>query len=373
MKPLDSSSVDLVPPPELQAEHNVALAPLTTIGIGGPARWLLRPDSEARLRDSLLWCAEHGESPLVLGGGSNLLIADAGWPGLVIHNAIGGLQFQPDDDDVLAIVGGGNNWDDFVSATVAAGLQGIECLSGIPGTVGASPVQNIGAYGQEVKDTIAWVEVMERSSGTIAQFTNADCGFAYRWSRFKGEDRDRFIVTRVAFRLRRGASPELRYGDLTRYFEKRQIATPTLTQVRDAVIAVRASKGMVVSPEIPDSQSCGSFFMNPIVSTEKGDAVYRTAVDSGRISDSDKMPRYPAGEGQVKLSAAWLMEKSGLRKGQVHGNVGLSSRHVLAIINRGGGTAAEVVAFARVIQSHVKETFDVELHPEPVFVGIPSI
>lgn len=369
MKPLDSSKSDLVPPPGLHAEHDVALAPLTTIGIGGSARWLVRPNSESQLRDCLLWCAESGESPLVLGGGSNVLISDSGWPGLVIHNAVSGLQFQSDGDAVIASAGGGIIWDDFVAATVSANLQGIECLSGIPGTVGASPVQNIGAYGQEVKDTIMRVDVIDRSNGEIIRFTGEECGFAYRWSRFKGEDRDRYVVTRVAFRLRRNGTPELRYGDLTRYFEDREIATPTLAQVRDAVIEVRAAKGMVISPDIPDSKSCGSFFMNPIVSASKADDIYRIAIESERISPSDKMPRFPAPDSQVKLSAAWLMEKSGLSKGQTHGNVGLSSRHVLAIINRGGGTAVEVIDFAREIQGRVNDAFGVDLHPEPVFVG----
>lgn len=307
---------------------------------------------------------------LILGGGSNLLISDAGWPGLVILNGITGIEFEPVNDEMTrAIAGGGTGWDDLVRQCVDADLQGIECLSGIPGTVGASPIQNIGAYGQEVKDTIEWVEALDRSSLELRRFAAAECGFGYRWSRFKGEDKDRYVVTRVAFLLRRGGTPTLRYGDLTRYFADAAIEQPTLHQVREAVIAVRRAKGMVVADDLPDSRSCGSFFMNPIVPEAVADEIAQRVAESGLLRDGEKMPRYEAGEGQAKLSAAWLMEKSGLAKGHVHHNVGLSTCHVLAIINRGGGTSAQVLSLVKHVQATVRESFGIELHPEPVFVG----
>jgi len=352
-------------------KENVSLADHTTIGIGGPAAHFAAVATPEELIQALEWSRKQNLQVLVLGGGSNLLVADCGWPGLVIKIAIGGIDSPriEDENRVRLVCGGGVAWDDFVAYSVDLGLQGIECLSGIPGTVGASPIQNIGAYGQEVRETIAWVEVMERETGQIQQFSNADCGFGYRWSRFKGNDKDRYVVLRVAFDLAEGAPPALRYGDLTRYFEANKIANPSLIDVRRAVIEVRRSKGMVIDPEIADSRSCGSFFMNPIVDQETVARVREIALQKGLMSAEEKMPEFPAGGGKVKLSAAWLMERAGLKKGEVRGNVGLSSRHVLALINCGGGTSDEVQAMVRHAQQTVQNRFGIDLHPEPVFVG----
>jgi len=350
-------------------QQNVPLAPLTTIGIGGMARYLMRAETVDDLRSALAWAAEQQAPVFILGGGSNVLVADQGWPGLVIQMALPGIEFEQTADAVRVISGAGVNWDDLVAETVKRGLQGIECLSGIPGTVGASPIQNIGAYGQEVAETIAWVEALERTTGELHRFAGSDCGFAYRWSRFKGEDAGRFIVTRVAFDLRPGETPSLRYGDLTRHFAAEGVSDPTLQQVRDAVIAVRRSKGMVVAPDLPDSRSCGSFFMNPIVPLATAEHVRQVALAQGLMQADDRMPEFPAGEGLAKLSAAWLMERAGLRRGEAHGNVGLSSRHVLALINRGGGSSAEIQALVKQVQDTVSGRFGVDLHPEPVFVG----
>lgn len=350
-------------------QQNVPLASLTTIGIGGTARYLMRAETVDDLRSALVWAAEQEAPVFVLGGGSNVLVADQGWPGLVIQMALPGIEFEQAGDAVRVIAGGGVNWDELVAETVKRDLQGIECLSGIPGTVGASPIQNIGAYGQEVAETIAWVEALERATGKVHRFAGSDCGFAYRWSRFKGDDAGRFIVTRVAFDLNPGGTPSLRYGDLTRHFAAESITNPTLQQVRDAVIAVRRSKGMVVAPDLPDSRSCGSFFMNPIVPLATAEHVHQVAVAEGLMQVDEKMPQFPAGEGMAKLSAAWLMERAGLRRGEAHGNVGLSSRHVLALINRGGGTSAEIEALVKHVQETVSRRFGVDLHPEPVFVG----
>lgn len=353
-------------------EEDVSLAPHTTIKIGGPARYFTRAETTAKLQQALQWARSTSNPILILGGGSNLLVADAGWPGIVIKNAIGQVAIEDEGDAALATVGGGVDWDDFVAETVRRNLQGVECLSGIPGTVGAAPVQNIGAYGQEVKDTIEWVEVVDRRSGETRRIPGHECQFDYRWSRFKGEDKDRFVVTCVAFRLQKNAAATLRYGDVTRYFDERQIAAPTLQQVREAVLEIRRAKGMVVDPAIADSCSCGSFMMNPIVEEDHAAAVEETARRRGSLGAGETMPRYGAGPGLVKLSAAWLMERAGLKKGETLGNVGLSSRHVLAIINRGDGTAGEVLALVRRIQKTVGDAFQVRLVPEPVFVGFPA-
>lgn len=353
-------------------EEQVSLAPYTTIKIGGPARYFTRVETPAQLQEALQWASSTGTAPFILGGGSNLLVADAGWPGLIIKNAIPGITFEDADGAVMAIAGGGVDWDAIVAATVEQNLQGLECLSGIPGTVGAAPVQNIGAYGQEVKDTIAWVEALDRRGGEVIRIPGAECDFAYRWSRFKGADKDRYVVTRVAFRLQKDAPATLRYGDVTRYFDERQITAPTLPQVRDAVLEIRRAKGMVVDPAMADSRSCGSFMMNPIVAEAHGATVEQIARERGSLGPAETMPRYAAGTGQVKLSAAWLMERAGLKKGEKLGNVGLSSRHVLAIINGGQGTAEEVLALVRRIQQVVYAEFQVRLVPEPVFVGFPA-
>jgi UDP-N-acetylmuramate dehydrogenase len=345
---------------------NQSLAPHTTIGIGGTASHFINVHSVDELVQALDWAGSGNMPVLVLGGGSNLLISDSGWPGAVIKVRIMGIEDCPSRDGKTRVTcGAGEAWDDLVKHSVGAGLQGIECLSGIPGTVGASPIQNIGAYGQEVKETIAWVEAVDRMTGKLHKFANGECEFDYRWSRFKGKDRDRYVVTAVAFDLNTNGSTQVRYGDLTRYFDERKIETPSLSDVREAVIAVRRSKGMVVDPEIADSRSCGSFFMNPVVPIEQAAQVRNLA----ELREGEKFPEFPAGEGTVKLSAAWLMERAGLKRGAIYGNVGLSSRHVLAVINRGGGTSAEIESLVRHVQLAVQSKFGIELHPEPVFAG----
>jgi len=360
-------------PVGLTLRENVGLDQYTTIGIGGPARWMVDCRSTEELRLALMWATEAQVPIFVLGGGSNVLVADTGWPGIVIRNCIGEMDFAPAGENVEAVAGGGINWDDFVRESVERNLQGIECLSGIPGTVGAAPVQNIGAYGQEVKETIAWVEAMERSSGLVRRFSNHECRFDYRWSIFKGSARDQYVVTRVAFLLRPGGAPSLRYGDITRYFTEQQIDNPTLAQVREAVLEIRKSKGMVIDAEIADSRSCGSFFMNPIVNQDIADNVEQIATSGATALPGASMPRYPAGPRQTKLSAAWLIERAGFQKGHVCDNAGLSSRHVLAIINRGGARAADVTKLVSEIQQRVLEKFFIKLQPEPVFVGFEDL
>lgn len=339
----------------LSIESNVPLAPMTTLGIGGPARYFVRATTVDDLHEALRWSRERGEPLLLLGGGSNVVIADRGFSGLVVHIDLCGITLRSEDDYATVHVAAGEVWDDFVSMAAGHGWAGIECLSGIPGSAGATPIQNVGAYGQEVSETIAAVEALDRTTGVARTFTPAECRFAYRSSLFKTMERDRWIITGVTFRLRRGGAGSARYPELRKYLEERGESADDLRNVRNAVIAIRRRKGMVLDPADPDTRSDGSFFTNPIVP-----AAELPLVD---------MPRFPAGEGLVKLSAAWLIEHAGFARGTIRGNVGLSSKHTLAIINRGGGTAAEVIAFAAEIQQRVRERFGVDIQPEPAFIG----
>ena len=339
----------------MQLEENVPLAPFTTIGIGGPARFFFRAATVDDLRAGLDWARANDQRAFILGGGSNLLISDAGFDGLVLHADLRGITVESEDEYAMVKVAAGEPWDAFVAKAVDNGWAGIECLSGIPGSIGATPIQNVGAYGQEVSETIARVEVLDRTSGLATWFTNWDCRFGYRSSLFKNIERDRYIVLSVTFRLRRGGEATVKYPELQRYIDEQGIGLSDLRGVRAAVIAIRKRKGMVLDPADPDTRSDGSFFMNPIVP------------DFAPFASLD-VPHFPAGDG-VKLSAAWLIEHAGFHKGYVHGNVGLSTKHTLAIINRGGGTAREVVELMTMIQESVKAKFGVEIHPEPNFIG----
>lgn len=347
----------------MQLLQNVPLAPLTTIGIGGPARFFFSAQSVDELREALAWAKGRGVAVFVLGGGSNLLIADDGFDGLVIRIELRGITTESEDAGAVMVnVGAGEPWDEFVSHAVERGWAGIECLSGIPGSTGATPIQNVGAYGQEVSETIARVEVLDRESGTVRWFTNAECAFGYRSSHFKNVERERYVVLSVTFRLVKNGAAAVRYPELQRYLDERGIDLRDLGQVREAVIAIRRRKGMVIDESDPDSRSDGSFFMNPILSRESYERFAERAPDA---------PHFPSGA-DVKLSAAWLIEHAGFGKGFTRGNVGLSSKHTLAVINRGGGRAAEVVELVRMIQAGVRDAFGVEIHPEPNFVGFAT-
>lgn len=342
----------------MRVEENVPLAPLTTIGIGGPARFFFRATTVDEIRAALDWARERGVPLFILGGGSNLLISDRGIDALVLHADLRGVTVESEDEYAMVKVAAGEPWDAFVATAVGSGWAGLECLSGIPGSTGATPIQNVGAYGQEVSETIARVEVLDRTTGLVTWFTNWDCRFGYRSSLFKNYERERYVVLSVTFRLKIGGDAAVRYPELQRYVEEHGIARDDLRGVREAVIAIRKRKGMVIDPADPDTRSDGSFFMNPVVSAPEYESFARRWPDA---------PHFPAGDG-VKLSAAWLIERAGFHKGYVHGNVGLSSKHTLAIINRGGGTASEVMKLVRMIQQRVREEFGVEIHPEPVIL-----
>ncbi|HUO61116.1 MAG TPA: UDP-N-acetylmuramate dehydrogenase [Candidatus Acidoferrales bacterium] len=342
-------------------QQNVPLAPLTTLGVGGPARFFFRAESESQALEALAGAHRQSLSAFVLGGGSNLVVSDAGFPGLVLHVAFKGVRSEHSGDRVGFAVAGGEDWDSFVAQTVKAGCSGLECLSGIPGTVGASPVQNIGAYGQEVSESISRVRAINLATLETREFSNAECEFSYRHSFFNSREPGQWLITRVDFELARRGQPRLQYPDLKKYFAEN--ASPTLCQIREAVREIRHRKSMLLVEGDEDARSAGSFFRNPIVSRDQFAHIQDVAAERGLVP-----PSFPAGD-SVKVPAAWLIEQSGIVKGFTLGKVGISRKHTLAIVNRGGATAADVLALKSFVQERVLERFGVELQPEPVFLG----
>lgn len=339
-------------------QENVSLAPLTTLKVGGPARFFVKAETEAEVIEGFAFAAAIGEAVFVLGGGSNVLISDRGFDGLVIQPALKGIEMFPKNGDVRVVAGAGEDWDAFVRECVLNDLAGLECLSGIPGFVGGTPVQNVGAYGQEVSETIRSVKCFDRRSGKVVELTNEKCAFEYRRSIFNSSEKDGYVVLSVSYLLKRGGTPKLVYKDLIEHFAGRN---PTIHEVRNAVIEIRRSKSMVIEPDDPNSRSAGSFFKNPVVSQDKYDEIAAAA--------ELPVPSFSAEDRMVKIPAAWLIEQSGFRKGFRMGNAGISSRHTLAIINCGGASAGEIVDLMRSVQDGVRKKFGISLQPEPVFVG----
>jgi UDP-N-acetylmuramate dehydrogenase len=348
-------------------QENVALAPLTTFRVGGPARFFVEAKSIAEAEQAVALAQTKSLPLFVLGGGSNLLVADSGWPGLVLKVAISGIEQRPGNNDdegrVLFDAGAGEPWDRFASHAVLANCAGVECLSGIPGSVGGTPVQNVGAYGQEVSQTIESVEVFDRRDGQVRELCREACGFSYRSSIFNTTERERFIILRVTYALLPGGDAHIEYSDLKQHFEGRE-TLPNLAETREAVRHIRARKGMLIVPGSPDCRSAGSFFKNPVLTEEQHADLHQRAAAQGL-----HLPSYPGLAKSKKVSAAWLVEKSGFARGYGFGRVGISSKHALAIVNRGEASAAEVLALKDRIQQRVKELWDVSLEPEPVMVG----
>lgn len=343
----------------MDVQANIPLAPFTTLGVGGPARWFVRVSTEAELIGAFEWAESEGEKVFVLGGGSNILVADAGFDGLVVKIEIAGVEFDGENGSVTVKAGAGEDWDRLVQTCVLRGLSGIECLSGIPGTVGGTPVQNVGAYGQEVSETIVSVRCFDRFERRIVELSNAECGFEYRKSIFNTSERDRYVVLSAVYRLILGGEPKVVYKDLLERFDG---VKPTLAATREAVLEIRRSKSMVIDPADPNSRSAGSFFKNPIIDSSLADSI---ADEIG----VDRVPKFVAADGKVKIPAAWLIERAGFSKGFALGNAGISGNHSLAIINRGEATSADIVALKDLIQKTVFDRFGIELHPEPIFVG----
>jgi UDP-N-acetylmuramate dehydrogenase len=358
-------------------EENKPLGPLTTFGIGGPARWFVEATSEDEIVEATGWARERGLPLFVLGGGSNLLVADRGFDGLVLRVGLRGVELGGAPDaggKSIYKVAAGEDWDHFVERTVQDGCSGVECLAGIPGTVGGTPVQNVGAYGQEVASTIERVRAFDLEQRIFVEFSARECGFAYRRSRFNSADRGRFIVTQVDHGLTAGGPPTLVYADLQRAMLETypKGGQPSLGEVAAAVREVRKSKGMLLVEGDPDCRSAGSFFKNPVVRWVQVEHI------TDRIGK--KPPQFPAGQGagnlgQVKVPAAWLIEQAGFSKGYRLGAAGISSRHTLALVNlgnnsgTGGASAAEILALAGKIADAVEGRFGIRLEMEPVMVG----
>lgn len=356
-------SVDGLPAATPHAE--VPLAALTTLGLGGAAERLVVVEDDAALIAALADADAAGRPTLLLAGGSNLVIGDGPIAGDTIVLRSTGTADEPDGDHVLRTVAAGEPWDAVVARSVADGLSGLECLSGIPGTAGATPIQNVGAYGQEVADTIVRVRVHDRETGETRDWTAAECDFAYRTSVFKG--RGRHVVLSVTFRLARTplAQP-LRYGELARAVEADAGTPVTTADVRREVLRLRRGKGMVLDPRDPDTRSAGSFFTNPIIAA--GDLGRFRARVAERLGPDAVAPEYPQADGWVKSSAAWLIERAGFARGHARPGAALSSKHTLALTSR-GGTTADLLALAHEVADGVEAAFGVALRPEPVFVG----
>jgi UDP-N-acetylmuramate dehydrogenase len=347
----------------LAVRERVPLAPFTTLAVGGAARWFAEATDEAAVVAARAWAAARRVPLRVLGGGSNLVVADAGVEALVVRLALRGATTREAGAAVEVTAAAGEPWDAFVRMTVERGWAGLECLSGIPGLVGATPIQNVGAYGQEVSTTVTAVRALDLETGTIEDVPAAACGFAYRDSAFKSGEPGRRVVLAVTYRLRPGGPPTLSYADVERHLASRGIAAPTLGDVRESVLAIRRAKSMVLDdPADPNRRSCGSFFLNPIVAAADAEAVAARAGDAA-------MPRWPQGDGRVKLSAAWLIERAGFARGERHGRVGLSTRHTLAIVAHDGARAGDVLDFARRLEEAVHARFGLRLTREPALWG----
>jgi UDP-N-acetylmuramate dehydrogenase len=359
----------------VKLETEVALAGLTTLELGGPARFVVTPADEAEVRLAHDWAKSSGLPLVVLGGGSNLVVGDAGWGGVVLRagRLRGEVVEVRGDDEVWVTAAAGEPWDAWVAACVGRGWAGVECLAGIPGLVGATPIQNVGAYGQEVSETIRAVRVFDRTRDSVATLGVEDCGFGYRDSVFRRTP-ERFIVLAVTFALRAGGKAAVRYAELAAAIAAEDAVAGAvdvdLARVSQAVRRLRRGKSMLLDgPADENRRSVGSFFTNPMVSPAEAAATEARAMGLGVLVPPARMPQFPGSDGRVKLSAAWLIERSGFLKGHRQGAVGISSRHALALIHHGGGTTAELLELARAIRDAVHLRFGVELRPEPVFLG----
>ncbi|MEU3545861.1 UDP-N-acetylmuramate dehydrogenase [Streptomyces longwoodensis] len=349
----------------MQVLHDVPLAPLTTFRLGGPAARLVTATTDAEVVEAVREADAAGTPLLVVGGGSNLVIGDKGFDGTALKIATRGFELVGNRLELAA----GEVWTDAVGRTVEAGLAGIECLAGIPGSAGATPIQNVGAYGQEVSSTITEVVAYDRTSGETVALSGAECAFSYRHSRFKA-DPERYVVLRVRFELEDagGLSAPLKYAETARALGVEPGDRVPLADARETVLKLRAGKGMVLDPEDHDTWSAGSFFTNPIL-TDADFAAFHARVKE-RLGEEAEPPAYPAGPGRTKTSAAWLIDKAGFTKGYGSGPARISTKHTLALTNRGGATTEDLLALAREVVAGVREAFGVTLVNEPVTVGV---
>jgi len=352
----------MVPPimPEPVIENGVPLAPRCSLRVGGAARWFTTASSAEAVASAHAWSRSHGVPLIVLGGGTNIVVTDTGLDALVVAVQPRGLEIAEDGETVTVTAAAGEPWDAVVDAAVARGGAGVECLSGIPGLTGGTPIQNVGAYGQEVAGVVERVTAFDTAVGTTVSLSAADCEFGYRTSRFKARDAGRFVVCGVTFRLGKGA-PTTTYADVTAALQRHGVTQPSVADVRAAIIEIRRRKSMVLDDADPDARSVGSFFTNPVIGAAEAE---RVSARAGTAA-----PSFPQTDGRVKLPAAWLIERAGFTRGTKDGAVGLSSRHTLAIVTRDGATAGDVIRFAARVARRVEGEFGVRLRPEPVFLG----
>ncbi len=337
---------------ELLANH-------TSLRIGGPAKKFVRATTESELVDAVKAADAAGEPVLIIGGGSNVLVSDSGFDGTVIHVETKGNSYHVDAcSGGMITVSAGEDWDEFVAWILGKGFAGLETMSGIPGTVGGAPIQNIGAYGHEVSEVIARVRTWDRQRGDYKTFSNSECEFSYRSSVFK-KNPGRYVIIDVTFQLRNGEmSLPIKYKELANYLGVDLEARALTSEVRKAVLALRAAKGMLLDANDHDTWSAGSFFVNPVLSAE----------DAAKLPAD--APRWVQEDGRVKTSAAWLMENAGIKKGHPHNGAAVSTKHVLALINNGSATAADIVELAQSAKAAVKAKFGIDLIPEVQFVGL---
>lgn len=348
-----------------------ALAPRTTLELGGAADFYAEVDGDAALIDVLAWARSAALPITLLGGGSNAIVPDEGVRGVVVRLVGEGRRLERRGDETWVSVRGGAPWDDFVTWAVGEELAGVECLAGIPGAVGSTPIQNVGAYGQDVGETIVRVRGIDPRTLELVELTPRECAFGYRDSALKRAPLGtRPIVTEVTFALRPKGAPALRYAELSRAVA----SNASLAEVHATVLALRRRKSMVLpphaAPDDPNLRSAGSFFTNPIVDDAQADAVVATALGEGLVQAAEEVPRWVAGVGATKLAAGWLIERAGFTRGLRAGNVGLSSAHALAIVHHGGGTTRELLAFAQTIVDGVRARFGVTLEREPRLLGV---
>jgi len=356
----------------LELMESVPLAPRTTLGLGGPARFFAQAASRGEMLAALRWAADREVPVFILGGGSNLVVGDAGFPGLVVHAAWPGQRWSSSSAELSVVAEAGEPWDSVVAESVRRGTADIACLSGIPGSSGAAPVQNIGAYGGEVADVIHRLTLLDRTSLEVADLDRDACQFGYRDSLFKRHP-ERFVILALALRFHRHATPTIRYPELAKALaDDLAPDAPALdaARVRQAVLALRRRKSMVLEADDANCRSAGSFFTNPVVAAATAKALVAEALRRGLVSHPDEVPQYPQPDGRVKLAAAWLIERSGLRRGYRMGPVGISSHHPLALVHHGGGKTADLLRLALHVRGMVHDRFGVRLTPEPVMLGV---
>jgi UDP-N-acetylmuramate dehydrogenase len=356
--------------PSLLIERDVPLAPLSTLGVGGSARFFARAQTRDDARLAAHWAQERDLPLFPLGGGSNVVFGDQGFAGLVLELALSGIQWRLEGARAYVTAAAGEVWDDVVTQAIARQCAGIECLSGIPGRVGAAPIQNIGAYGQDLAARLVSVDALDCATLRDVTLDREACRLGYRSSLFKTTNQPRqLIVLRITLALEPGGAPCLAYDELAAAVRDRVGAHPQLSDVRAAVIELRRTKSMLNDPDDPCSRSVGSFFVNPILTTEEHARAEAYARRSGSLGRTEQLRAIPLPDGNLKIPAAWLIERAGFRRGERRGRVGLSERHALALVNYGGATAQEVLGLAREIVDKVRRRFSIQLSPEPVLVS----